>query len=430
MKVKDSRLNIIQLIKNWCKKDMKKSKKVITINSVSDYILHIKSSGDKSYYFRGENSVYPRRIPGIYRSENPANKGEQFKYKKLLEVGTREYYYELFEELGRGISAIRGNRFEQLLELQHYGAITNILDVSNNPLVALFFACYGNDSNDGKVYVYSPLGDEKHYFGHTISIMTALNFIPRNDIDRFIVTFMELEEVIPQDSSMRQIFSRSFTIYDIISKLKDELSSDTKEANTEQFRKECFQLPFKKLNIKSVSGSVCIKRTEDEAKKQILDFLEKICPETIVQQYRDAGYTLKAYQDILLHNISEVCDKFLEQLNQNAGVRETLKYPYAIYEDIQRSYVVKTAKINERIKNQRGAFIVPGYVSTKDKKVGDIQGEINASIEKSIDIVQEVIIPQKVKSEILVQLKKIGIDEGFIYPDIKHIADAVLEKYQ
>ena len=40
-----------------------------------------------------------------------------------------------------------------LAELQHYGGKTNLIDFTTNPLIALFFACYGASSQDGRVIV-------------------------------------------------------------------------------------------------------------------------------------------------------------------------------------------------------------------------------------------------------------------------------------
>ena len=40
---------------------------------------------------------------------------------------------------------------ELLIEIQHFGGATNLIDFSKNPLVALFFACNGEFNKDGKV---------------------------------------------------------------------------------------------------------------------------------------------------------------------------------------------------------------------------------------------------------------------------------------
>lgn len=53
----------------------------------------------------------------------------------------------------------KGNYFDRLVKMQHYGLPTRLLDTTQNPLVALFFACYDEKEKaaDGNVYFFPQL---------------------------------------------------------------------------------------------------------------------------------------------------------------------------------------------------------------------------------------------------------------------------------
>jgi len=51
------------------------------------------------------------------------------------------------------------SRFDTLVKMQHYGLPTRMLDTTQNPLVALFFACYDDPEreSDGALYIFPSL---------------------------------------------------------------------------------------------------------------------------------------------------------------------------------------------------------------------------------------------------------------------------------
>lgn len=80
--------------------------------------------------------------------------------------------------------------FDRLVRMQHYGLPTRLLDISSNPLVALFFACSCKPDQpeiDGEVIVFSVASQNvKYYDSDTVSCLSNLSnltYAQKNEID-------------------------------------------------------------------------------------------------------------------------------------------------------------------------------------------------------------------------------------------------------
>jgi tRNA(Leu) C34 or U34 (ribose-2'-O)-methylase TrmL len=80
--------------------------------------------------------------------------------------------------------------FDRLVRMQHYGLPTRLLDISSNPLVALFFACSCQPNQleiDGEVIVFSVMSESvKYYDSDTVSCLSNLSnltYEQKNEID-------------------------------------------------------------------------------------------------------------------------------------------------------------------------------------------------------------------------------------------------------
>ncbi|MGA8172912.1 MAG: FRG domain-containing protein [Methylocystis sp.] len=77
--------------------------------------------------------------------------------------------------------------FDRLVRMQHYGLPTRLLDISGNPLVALFFACNDAPDVEGEVIVFTVSTEKvKYYDSDTVSCLANLSnltYAQKNDVN-------------------------------------------------------------------------------------------------------------------------------------------------------------------------------------------------------------------------------------------------------
>lgn len=104
---------------------------------------------DLNFYFRGLHNKTFDPIPSIYRGNNIEK--EDSLYREAVRRNPTEFTEDM-------------SAFDNLVKMQHYELPTRLLDITSNPLVALYFACQKDDTKDGVVLVYSIMKEQLKYF--------------------------------------------------------------------------------------------------------------------------------------------------------------------------------------------------------------------------------------------------------------------------
>lgn len=119
----------------------------IKIHNVSDLIDFVKANHLKKFhnttnamtFYRGQSNYEWHLEPAVYRNGKFQN--ESIYIKEFERLRPTDFSYD--------------NNFDKLVKMQHYGLPTRLLDITTNPLVALFFACQHNFDKDGSFYYFS-----------------------------------------------------------------------------------------------------------------------------------------------------------------------------------------------------------------------------------------------------------------------------------
>lgn len=115
----------------------------------------------ENIYYRGHSSTYYTLMPSIYREEAWI-KYESNLYHDLISNSPNE-----FRDIKRHLDALQ--------IMQHYSLPTRLLDITHNPLIALYFVISENFDEDGELIVFDI--DEKiqrNMFSDSVEIQCAL----------------------------------------------------------------------------------------------------------------------------------------------------------------------------------------------------------------------------------------------------------------
>lgn len=140
-----------------------------TIGSIRTLIKVLSEINEdqSSFFYRGHADKQYDVIPSIYR--NP----EWFTNEHKI---VREIVMRCPSDFNQMTSS-----FEKLVKMQHYNLPTRLLDITENPLVALFFACISEEKKDGELLFFKVPKQKVRYFdSDTVSVISNISWIDSN----------------------------------------------------------------------------------------------------------------------------------------------------------------------------------------------------------------------------------------------------------
>ena len=116
------------------------------IHGLIHEVVSKSSARENRCVYRGEPECYPEVSSGLYRKCHPDSENEAFDIAEVEQetVETARQY------------TTAGDDDDILTEIQHLGGATNLIDFTDDYLVALFFASDGGKGKDGRVVLHWP----------------------------------------------------------------------------------------------------------------------------------------------------------------------------------------------------------------------------------------------------------------------------------
>lgn len=262
--------------------------------------------------------------------------------------------------------------FEKLVKLQHYGCKTRLLDLTENALVALYFACNEKKHHriNGELIILDIPNDQIKYFdSDTVAILTAISVQPMN---------FEIKKSIEAANVQKKLKESNYI-----------LNNHENVVNFDSFKETIVQFGLETMD-KEEYTSLIISQSIEEGK------------EGFKKEFNEQKEIVK-----LIHDVRADKPSFRPEIECS---------------DLERVLCVRAKLNNTRISRQQGCFLLYGLDKNK-LQPAKIPEEWQQKIDEKKIIVKN-------KAKIMEELKSFGISIQTLFPELEKQTIEIMERYK
>lgn len=211
------------------------SKGITSTEGLIRKVFSLTPAEDEVLFYRGHSNKDKYKLePSLYRTEKLKN-SENLLFNELIAANPNDFSGDT-------------TTFEKLVRMQHYSLPTRLLDITSNPLMALYFACKSNHDKIGEVIVFKVKNSNIKFFdSDTASCLSNLSRLPQNNKDKINTTLAKEE------------FNKSEPIQRLLHFIKEEKPFFLDKIEPEDLKKIiCVKSKMSNSRIISQSGAFLI----------------------------------------------------------------------------------------------------------------------------------------------------------------------------
>ena len=392
--------------------------KETVVNSAAEFVAELakldREKGTETFY-RGHADKDWKLIPSILRTPDGPEK-EHLLFRDMV-----AHEPQSFSECRSAL--------DYLVQMQHYGLPTRLLDVTMNPLVALYFACEEAPPYpaDGAVYHFAlPEQKVKHYDSDTVSVLANLAKCESEELYICVYSLRDSEGSFYDGLTLALPIGvwGEYHLHEALCIGQFMLSP-------------FFREPFP--DVESIQNEYLAKLVKS-GERLSSDYLRSKDPFKGLDSWVDELWRyiilriLVPFWEPSYLNSFNGQKKLASLLHQIRGEKphfQPLIQPY----DLVSIFLVKAKYGNQRITNQSGAFLLFGLGLTSCKDMDGYWGPLYCDKRKVAKVPAEwikrkFIIPSDKKDRIRKELADLGITDSFIYPGMEQYAKVLKQRYK